>query len=325
MDAQVTEHPAQQASLIIVSPVLDDWDCVPPLLHGLDALARSVDVSVVLVDDGSAQFCDPGTLVIPATISRVDILRLGCNLGHQRAIAAGLVEITRRGDTSPVLVLDSDGEDRPEDALSLWEAHCGNPYAIIVAQRRNRLENIQFKMFYSLYKALFRILTGRVLDFGNFALLPSTAVTRLTHMVELWNHFPSSIMRSRLSVNKIPLDRQARFFGRSRMNFTALVNHGLAAIAAFNDAVFVRLLVVATVLAGMFGTLAVIVLAAQGWSLNTGESGVSTLLLLAFLGIVQAAALLAVVTFLALAQRSTPSLPPLTIAPNYITERIRVK
>lgn len=321
----MTDDSARQGSLVIVSPVLDDWDCVPPLLRGLESLARTVNVRVVLVDDGSTHLCDPGTLEIPKSISHVDIIRLGCNLGHQRAIAAGLVEIARQGNPSAVLVLDSDGEDRPEDALCLWEAHRADPSAIIVAQRRNRLESIRFKAFYSLYKSLFRVLTGRVLDFGNFALLPSTAVTRLAHMVELWNHFPSAIMRSRLDVCKVPLDRQARFFGKSRMNFTALVNHGLAAIAAFNDAVFVRLLVVATVLAGMFGTLAVVVLAAQGWSLNTGESGVSTLLLLAFLGIVQAAALLAVVTFLALAQRATPSLPPLTIAPNYVTEKVRVK
>lgn len=325
MDASVTDHVDRLESLVIVSPVLDDWDCVPLLLEGLADLAETVSMRVVLVDDGSTQFPDPDALEVPETITHLEIIRLGCNLGHQRAIATGLVEIATRGDSPAVLVLDSDGEDRPQDAVRLWDAHQADPSAIIVAQRRGRLENIRFKMFYSLYKALFRVLTGRVLDFGNYALLPGTAVTRLAHMVELWNHFPSAIMRSRVPLRKVPLDRQARFFGRSRMNFTALVNHGLAAIAAFNDAVFVRLLILAAVLAGMFGTLAVIVLAAQDWSLNTGESGVSALLLLAFLGIVQAAALLAVVTFLALAQRSTPSLPPLAIAPNYVTARIRVK
>lgn len=322
----MAEQNSGGSRLAIVAPVLNDWDCLQPLMDGLEVVAGAVDdVRLFIVDDGSTEHLERDTLRIPAGFASVEVIHLGCNLGHQRAIAAGLVEIARRADTDAVLVIDADGEDRPEDAVVLWRQHRATPAAIIVAQRRSRSEAMRFRMFYSLYKLLFRLLTGKTLDFGNFALVPTSAATRLTRMTELWNHFPSTVMRSRVPLVKVALDRQPRFHGSSQMNFTALVNHGLAAIAAFNDAVFVRLIVIASTLAVMFGVLAVAAFGVQLTSDSNTAAGMSAPLGFAFLVVVQVLAMLAVVTFLALAARATASLPPQDIAPSYITSIERLK
>lgn len=322
----MAEQGSGDARLTIVTPVLNDWECLQPLMDGLAAAGAEIgELRLLVVDDGSTTQLDPEAVRVPDAFTSVEIIHLGCNLGHQRAIAAGLVEVSRRADGDAVLVIDADGEDRPQDAMALWNQHLASPTAIVVGQRRSRSEAIRFRMFYALYKVLFRLLTGKVLDFGNFALVPASAATRLTRMTELWNHFPSTIMRSRVPIVKVPLDRQPRFHGSSRMNFTALVNHGLAAIAAFNDAVFVRLIVVASALAVMFGVLAVAAFGVQATSESDAAGGMSALLGFAFLGVVQVLAMLAVVTFLALAARATASMPPQDIAPRYITsiERLR--
>ena len=49
-------------------------------------------------------------------ICAIEVVTLACNLGHQRAIAVGLVEVYCRKRFDAVLVMDSDGEDAPADA-----------------------------------------------------------------------------------------------------------------------------------------------------------------------------------------------------------------
>lgn len=309
---------APRPRLAIVSPVFNDWECIAPLLSGLTPLCQKAEVHILLVDDGSSLAPNPEPLRVAGDFASIHVLELGCNLGHQRAIAIGLVHAIATMASDKILVLDSDGEDRPEDAQELWEASQRAPGQIVVAQRRSRSEDIRFRIFYRLYKVLFRVLTGQTLDFGNFVLLPTAAAARLSFMLELWNHFPSAVMRSRVSVLKIPMDRQARFSGTSRMNFTALVNHGLAAISAFNDAVFVRLLIFTSLLAGVSGFAAILGLLSSEASQQSEGSGLSTLLVVAFFGFLQAVVLLGVVTFLALSSRSTTSSPPRVVALEYV-------
>jgi len=303
----------------VLAPVFNDAACLPHFLKDLGAdLTGTVAVEVLIVDDGSTEPVSVNPGDVPASIDRVDVLHLGCNLGHQRAIAVGLVEAVRRDRYDAIIVIDADGEDRPQDALSLLHTHGQHPDAIIVAQRRSRQEAAKFRFFYALYKVLFRLLTGRQLDFGNFSLLPAAAASRLVLMGELWNHYPATVMRSRLPVIRVPLDRQNRYAGRSRMNFTSLVNHGLAGIAAFVDTAFARLLVLAVAITGLLGFLAVAGIALRlaigvpipGWA-ALGAS-------VAMIGLIQIAAALVVLSFLTLSARSTASPPPARFAGEYV-------
>ena len=93
-------------------------------------------------------------------------------------------------------------------------------------------------------------------------------------MSELWNHYAAAVFRSKLPFEMIPIPRGTRINGISRMNFVALVSHGLSAISVFGDIVGVRLLISAlagSVLAG-FGTILVVAIrlftdrAIPGWA-----------------------------------------------------------
>ena len=310
----------------MIAPVFNDSACLPPLLRDLaQGLPEPSSADIYIIDDGSTEALELATSDIPASLQSVTILRLSCNLGHQRAIAVGLVEANRDFVYEAMVVIDADGEDRPQDIPALLAAQESNPGAIVVAQRKSRQEAVRFRLFYTLYKWLFRGLTGRRLDFGNYSILSTDATDRLTHMTELWNHYPATIMRSRLPVVRVPLDRQHRYEGESRMNFTALVNHGLAGIAAFIDTAFARLLAVAvsfTVLLGGLVLTGVIVRLAlgvpiPGW-LALGTTG-------AMIGLIQIAAALVILSFFTLSARSTASPPPASFADNYIKNRERIK
>jgi len=282
---------------------------------------RSSDLSIeiVIVNDGSTDSVRveraPGGIV-----KGVQVVSLDTNLGHQRAIAVGLAWLALQGIDRPVVVMDGDGEDRPEALDVLVKTLETHPASIVVAQRRDRHENVRFRLGYASYRVLFRLLTSKDLDFGNFVILFPDAIRRLVAMNELWNHFPAAIMRSRLPIVKVPIDRGVRYSGESRMNFTALVNHGLAAIAAFIDGVFVRLLVVTGALLGLFSLAAVAVVAIRLWGTWGVPGWATTALGLILLGLLQLVGLLVVVTFLTLSTRSSSSPPPIQFAQQYITE-----
>ena len=140
----------------------------------------------MLVDDGSVQMCEPSTF--PSSLSSVRairILRLRRNLGHQRAIAIGLMHINKTIVCDAVIVMDADGEDTPEGVVQLLDAYSKNGCSTaIFAERRRRVESLLFRAFYLFYKILHRGLTGVSVRVGNFSILPSQYLSPLGSRVD---------------------------------------------------------------------------------------------------------------------------------------------
>jgi polyisoprenyl-phosphate glycosyltransferase len=318
----------QVASLrvAVVTPVFNDWQCIPFLAEALGALESHVErLSLVIVNDGSSNPCHLTASDFPGSISTIEVLHLGCNLGHQRAIAIGMVEVVRRDEVDAVIVIDSDGEDAPSDALQLLNLLVQYPGSAIVAQRRNRSESLKFRLSYGIYKYLFRLLTGKSLDFGNFCAMGLAAAKRMAFMPELWNHFSATIMKSRIPVIKLPVDRRHRWLGHSQMNFVSLVNHGLGAIATFSDVVFARLLLVSALVILLLSILGVSIVFVRFTTSFAIPGWTTTAVGLTLVGLLQVLAMFAVVTFLGLSSRSSLSYPPIEVAPGYIDSIQRIR
>ena len=245
--------------LIVLMPLRDDWLSAAELIRRLDKAISSdaCTVEILLVDDGSVQECDRNDFQGGFSVVRsIRTLRLRRNLGHQRAIAIGLVYVQQTTGCDAVIVMDADGEDTPEGVVQLLRAYSENHGdKAVFAERSRSSESLQFRSFYLLYKFLHRCLTGVNVRVGNFSILPSSYLNTFAVMSELWNHYAAAVFRSRLPFTMIPIPRGARIAGTSRMNFVALVSHGLSAISVFGDIVGVRLLI---------GSLAGSLLAALG-------------------------------------------------------------
>lgn len=312
--------------IAVVTPVLDDWPAFGRLLQEISVLATDLPfaLEIVAVDDGSSVSYEPSFPALTAdAICGVEILRLGLNLGHQRAIAIGLVGIARREDLDGVFVMDCDGEDRPADLPRLFAASRDNPGRIIVAQRVQRSERHAFKAGYAVYKFLFALLTGRHIYFGNFCFMPMACVRRLVFMPEIWNNLPATILRSRISYSPVQTARGSRYFDRSRMNWAALIAHGLSAMSVYIDVVFVRILVGALIIAAMtlLGIAAAVAirfvtsLAIPGWT--TIVVGVLGLLLM------QVIVMVVPMLLLVLAARNTRPIVPFVDAGVFVATRQR--
>jgi hypothetical protein len=266
---------------VIVMPVYEDFAAARLVCEALDRALEprpEVEARVLLLDDGSPTGIRDWSPFSPRALRRIDVVRLRRNLGHQRAIAVGLCHLDAGGRFDAVLVMDSDGEDRPDHVPLLLAELARTPQAMIFAERRKRMEGGVFRLGYLAYRVLHRVLTGIPVRVGNFSLLPAAAVTRLVSMAELWNHYAGAAARSRFPLQRLPLDRGSRVLGQSKMGgVVPLVTHGIAGIATFHDVVATRLLIAssgaAVALAAAMLTVLVIrfetSLAIPGWATYT--------------------------------------------------------
>jgi hypothetical protein len=313
--------------IALVVPVFDDWESTARLLAEIDRQENLSDIKLhaVVVDDASLLPCPPDfARRIWRRFVSIEVVRLAANLGHQRAIAVGLVLVERDAPVEAVVVMDGDGEDRPEDLARLIAEAAAAPDAIICARRAQRSEGPIFRTLYYLYKLTFWLLTGIRIDFGNFCLIPRPALESLVRTSAIWNHLAAALVRSRLPLRRLSTNRGARYFGRSRMSLIALVVHGLSAISVFIDVVLVRIILGALALCLMTGlALAVVtglriftVLAIPGWASVLG--GVLVVIML------QTLMLSAVPAFQFLASRDSKPMVPAVDAPQFVKSRERL-
>ncbi|MDB5353146.1 MAG: glycosyl transferase [Planctomycetota bacterium] len=249
------ETRAAGGSVVILIPLFDDWESFAELAPRLDeALALAGETAdVLIVDDGSAlePVEDLGARPFRA-IGQIDVLTLRRNLGHQRAIAVGLAFVEDRLAYDAVVVMDGDGEDRPEDVPRLLaRLRDEGERKIVFAERARRSESLTFRVNYALYKLLHRVLIGQPVRVGNFSAIPRRRLESLVVVSELWNHYAAAAFHSRQPLCTIPTHRGRRLRGRSSMNFVRLVMHGLSAISVYSEILGVRLLVGAAALAMM--------------------------------------------------------------------------
>ena len=261
-----------QEKTIILIPVYNDWESLKILIANLATLLKnsSTQYELLIVDDGSLAKDDVSTL--PDV--RIQILKLHRNVGHQKAIAIGLAYIHHHLFCKNVLIMDGDGEDRPEDASALLTASTQHPGKIMFAHRSSRGEPFIFRLFYFFYKILFSLLTGKKIAYGNFMVLPKSILDTLVYHNEIWNHLSAAIIKGGLPFTSIQTARGKRYAGKSSMSFTDLLLHGFGAISVFIEQMASRLLLISVLLMAIsFAGICIILgirwftdLAIPGWA-----------------------------------------------------------
>jgi len=320
--ADATPAPQQPLPrLTILLPVFNDWTVADMLVSKIDAVLAEQGVSgeILFVNDASTDSV-PAHFPShpPRHLEKVQILNLKRNLGHQRALATGLVHLQRGALEGDVVVMDADGEDDPSDIpILLKEFVLQGARKIVFAERKRRKEGPLFTLFYQLYRATHRLLVGSDIRVGNFSVLPAAALEPLVVSSDLWNHYAAAVVKMKLPSASVPVNRAKRLAGQSKMGFTGLVIHGLSAISVFGDTVGVRLLTASGTLALLTVLLMVVAvvvkfathLAIPGWATNV----VGLLLLM----LCQAITMALILTFVVLYNRGQSSFVPLRDCPVY--------
>ena len=226
---------------IILIPLFNDWKSVSKLLNKIDSETKlwNVQISIIIVNDASSEN-KSGLDQNFKKIKSIKVLNMKENRMHQRCIATGIKYICKNEDFDRLIIMDADGEDRPEELNDFFEKAKYNPEMTITGNRFKRSEGIIFKTFYEIHKILTFIFTGKLIKFGNFTCLTNNHANQLISKPYLWNSYSSSIIRTITQRTSIPSIRGTRYVLPSKMNFLALIFHSLSIISVFRKIVIFR-------------------------------------------------------------------------------------
>lgn len=219
--------------LSIVLPVFNEAENIPVLYGRLVGVLENekLDFEIIFVDDGSSDGSAEKLAALEVSDSRVRIIGLARNFGHQIAITAGLD--FARGNA--VAVMDADLQDPPEalpDFLRKWREGYDVIYAVRERRKEGWLKRTSYAAFYRVLRQVSNI--DIPLDAGDFCMMDRRVVDLLKSMPER-NRFVRGI-RSWVGLKQIgvPVERQARFSGISKYTFGRLLLLALDGLISFS-------------------------------------------------------------------------------------------
>ena len=244
--------------IIILIPVYNDWESLTQLINDISIQLKDLKnhvFSFIILNDGSTK--SQPKINKPENIFSIKILNMKINKGHTICIAYGIHHVLRNEKFDNLILMDGDGEDRPEEVLTLIKKNSENLEKSVVAKRVKRSEGMIFKILYQIHKLITLVFTGHKINFGNFTFLTKNDLTRLSNEPLLWKSYSASFKKNLKSFTFINSIRGKRFFGPSKMSIFKLILHSLSIIAVFKHQVYLRsaiLLIVFSFLSPMLGT-----------------------------------------------------------------------
>ena len=218
----------------IIVPAYNEEESIPFLYERLTKIIddiKNYKFEVLFVNDGSKD----KTLELIKEIRKKDdrycYVNLSRNFGKEVAMMAGLDYA--KGDA--VIFIDADLQDPPElipELIKYWE----EGYDDVYAKRKTRdgetfLKKFTSKMYYRVLQKLTKIEIQR--DTGDFRLLDRRCVNALKKLRE--SQRCSKSMFSWIGYNKkeVLFDRDARVAGKTKWNYTKLVDLAIDGITSF--------------------------------------------------------------------------------------------
>ena len=247
--------------IIILIPIYNDWESLNKLLTEINENIKSFKdfyFECLIVNDAST--FKSIKLNKPSNFKSVEILNMIENKGHARCNAFGIRYIFQNKEFDNLILMDGDGEDRPEEIKSLIEKIIENPNSSVVAKRIKRSEGPFFRFLYQLHKIITFVFTGQNINFGNYSILTRNDVKKIHSKASLWSSFSGTVKKNLKPLNEIDSIRGSRYFGPSQMSLFKLIIHSLSIIAVFKYNVFLRstlMLIVLAYLNSFLGNLAI--------------------------------------------------------------------
>ena len=247
--------------IIILIPVFNDWESLNKLLSEINENIKffsEINFECLIINDAST--IQPPEFKKPSNFWSIEILNMKENRGHARCNAFGIRYVFQNKKFDNLILMDGDGEDRPEEIKSLIEKIKEDPSLSVVAKRVKRSEGPFFQSLYKLHKLITFIFTGKIINFGNYSILTRSDVEKLYSDASLWSSYSGSVKKNLKFFNEINSIRGLRYFGPSQMTLFKLVIHSFSIIAVFKYQVFIRstlMLIALVYLNSYLGALAI--------------------------------------------------------------------
>ena len=225
----------------VLIPVYNDWDSLIKLINEINNAIfdfKNLELNLTIINDAST-IAAPN-LIVPSNISSIKLINMRNNKGHARCNAFGIIYFTKNENFDHLILMDGDGEDRPEEIKLLINKALSDTSISVVAKRIKRSEGIFFQTLYQLHKLITIIFTGKNINFGNYTCLTKDDVKALSTKESLWSSFSGSLKKHISNLNSVNSIRGIRYFGPSKMSLFKLGIHSFSIIAVFKNTVFLR-------------------------------------------------------------------------------------
>lgn len=235
MSQVLSRKPLDQCTISVVLPVYNEVAVLRELCEQVIASLAAVDcqVELVFVNDGSTDGSAELLNQLAIDDSRVHVLHLSRNFGHQAALQAGLNYAT--GDA--VIVMDSDMQDAPSclvDFVTEWQLG----FDVIYAIREKRKESVVKRLLFFAFYRLLRMVSSTAMprDAGNFGLIDRRVLDNILQMGEYDRYYAG--LRSWVGFKQtgIVVERLARHDAQPRVSFFGLCSLAKTALFSFSSA-----------------------------------------------------------------------------------------
>ena len=227
--------------IIILLPVYNDWESLKKLINEINdniKTFKDINFECLIINDAST--INQQEILKPDKFDSLEILNMKENRGHARCNAFGIRHIFKNKEFDYLILMDSDGEDRPKEIKDLIDKININQNLSVVAKRVKRSEGPVFQFLYQVHKLITILFTGKNVNFGNYSLLTKNDVEKLHSKASLWSSFSGTVKKYVQPLNEINSIRGLRYYGPSKMSLFKLMIHSLSIIAVFKYNVFLR-------------------------------------------------------------------------------------
>jgi len=227
----------------ILIPIYNDWESLNTLLFKIFSSNKNsgCKFNVLIIDDYSSEKNNKN--LSPVFANEIEILRNEKNIGHARSIAKGIEYLKKNKEFDFLIVMDGDGEDRPEEISELVHKSLNNPNKTITANRVKRSEGLFFKFLYECHKILVFLFTGKFIKFGNYVSIPYSQLSLIFDKNDLSISFSGTVEKYIFNKDFINSFRGLRYQGPTKMSFLQLILHSFRIISVFKFNFFFRSLV----------------------------------------------------------------------------------
>ena len=132
----------------ILIPIYNDWESLQRLIEEINKNIKDFDdinFECLIVNDAST--IQTPELQKPSKFSSIEIFNMKENKGHARCNAFGIRYILQNKKFDNLILMDGDGEDRPEEIKNLIDKINENPNLSVVAKRVKRSEGPFFNFY----------------------------------------------------------------------------------------------------------------------------------------------------------------------------------
>lgn len=203
------------------------------MIEALEPILNDFRLELIFVNDGSTDSSLEILQRLHMTDSRIKILNLSRNFGHQIAVTAGLDHAI--GDL--VVIIDADLQDPPEVILEMidkWR----EGYKVVYGVRSRRKGESVFKLLTA--KMFYRIL-GKLsdvkipLDTGDFRLMDRVVVDALKNMREESRYIRGMVSWLGYRQIGIHYSRDPRYAGKTKYTLHKMIRFALNGITSFSE------------------------------------------------------------------------------------------